>query len=68
MNGFEEAAIRAWNDGIPLYHHYTLTVPSECKKEIQEELATLEITRESMFPGLDEASEAVKDFYRRQII
>ena len=65
---FEEAVIRAWNDGIPLYHHYTLTVPSECKKEIQEELATLEITRESMFPGLDEASEAVKDFYRRQII
>ena len=28
---FEEAAIRAWNDGIPLYHHYTLTVPSEYK-------------------------------------
>ena len=61
---FEETAMRGWSGDIPLYHHYTLNVPSECKNAIQEELATLEITRESMFPGLDEAAKAVKDYYK----
>ena len=62
---FEEEEVRKLTADIPLYHHYTLPVPGNCKDAINEELATLNITRETMFPGLDEAAKAVTDYYRR---
>ena len=62
---FEEAEVRKWTGFFPLYHHHTLTVPSSNKPAICEELATLNITRETMFPGLEEAAKAVTDRYRR---
>ena len=60
---FEEMSIRDWTADAPLYHHYTLTVPSSSKVAIREELATFNITRETMFPGLEEAARAVKGLY-----
>ena len=60
---FEEMSIRGWTADAPLYHHYTLTVPSSSKVAIREELATFNITRETMFPGLEEAARAVKGLY-----
>lgn len=53
------------NANIPLYHHYKLTVPAECKENILDELELLNVKREVLFPSLDEAAEAVvrKDEY-----
>ena len=56
---FERDKILEWNDGIPVYDYYTLTVSGESKKCIMDELRLLNITHESLFPGLDEAAEAV---------
>ena len=62
---FEETEIREWCKDIPLYHHYTMLVPGTSKSAINEELSTFNITRETMFPGLDEAARAVTEDYRR---
>ena len=60
---FERDEILKWNDGIPVYDHYMLTVSSESKQHIKDELRLLNITRESLFPGLDEAANAVTQLY-----
>ena len=62
---FEETEVRKWSDDLQIYHHYELAVPYASKKAIREELATLNVTRETMFPGLDEAARAVTDRYGR---
>ena len=62
---FEEEEIRKWTADLPIYHHYTLSIPGDSKGRISEELATFNITRETMFPGLDEAARAVTEYYRR---
>ncbi len=60
---FERDKILEWNDGIPVYDYYTLTVSGESKKCIMDELRLLNITHESLFPGLDEAAKAVIQHY-----
>ena len=62
---FERDEILRWNDGIPVYDHYQLTIPSECKAGILDELRMLNITRETLFPGLDSSAEAITEFYRK---
>ncbi len=56
---FERDQIVRWNESIPSYHHYTLTIPPGCKSRILKELELLHVTRETLFPGLDEAAKAV---------
>ena len=56
---FERSEVLNWNPGIPIYAHSTLEVPNENKQHILDELRLLNITRETLFPGLDEAAEAV---------
>ncbi len=56
---FERTEILKWNAGIPVYDHYVLSVPAEKKRLISEDLRLLNITRESLYPGLDEAAKAV---------
>ncbi len=63
---FERDEILRWNDGIPVYAHYQLTIPSKCKAGILEELQMLDITRETLFPGLDSSAEAITEFYRQR--
>ena len=64
---FERKEIEARGEGVPpLYAHYQLTIPSSAKKTILEELKMLDITRESLFPGLDESANAVNEFYSRR--
>ena len=65
---FEEEAIREWCDDLPVYHHYTLTVPTNSKGDIKEELTTFNITHETMFPGLDQAAKSVTAHYREASI
>ena len=60
---FEPEEIRHWNERIPVYSHYKLTIPSDCKEDIIDELRLLNITEETLFPGLDSAAAAVKAMY-----
>ena len=56
---FERHQIVRWNESIPSYHHYTFTIPAGCKSRILKELELLHVTRETLFPGLDETAKAV---------
>ena len=56
---FERSQIVRWNDRIPAYDHQKLVVPGESKREILKELELLHITRETLYPGLDETAKAV---------
>ena len=56
---FERCEVLNWNPMIPVYDHSTLEVPSENKQQILNELRLLNISRETLYPGLDEAAKAV---------
>ena len=58
---FERDEVVRWNQRIPAYRHYTLGVPAGRKSDVTEELALLGVTRERMFPGLDEAARAITE-------
>ena len=55
----ERSAILDWNPMIPVYDHSTLEIANEHKQQILHELRLLNISRETLFPGLDEAARAV---------
>ena len=57
---FERDDILRWNTDTPVYAHYELTVPADHKQEIREELRLLNVTRATLFPGLDASAEAIK--------
>jgi len=56
---FEQTEITNWNPMIPVYDHLMLDVPPESKQQIRSELRMLNISRETLYPGLDEAAKAV---------
>ena len=60
---FEQQEILKWNDDIPVYAHYQLTIPAGKKTQIIEDLQIAGITRESLFPGLDETTKAITERY-----
>ena len=60
---FERSKIVGWNDSIPSYNHQTLVVPAKSKGRILEELELLNVTRETLYPGLDETAKAVTQHY-----
>jgi len=61
---FEPAKILARNAHIPIYAHYGLVIPKSCtKKGILHELQLLNVTAETLSPGLDESSKAIKEAY-----
>ena len=62
---FEREEILKRNERIPVYSHYTLTIPHDCKEEIMQDLRLLNITRETLFPGLDSSADAVTERYKR---
>ncbi len=61
---FERVAVREKNPGIPVYAHYKLDV-AECKHKakMMMELKKLNISRETLRPGLDSAAQAVMAKY-----
>ena len=63
---FEPEEIREFNKDTPVYHHYKVTVPADSKDKILDKLKFLNITREVLFPGLDEAAEAVMKRYEER--
>ena len=60
---FERSEILALNDRIPVYGHAILDVPGASKDSIVRELGLLNITRETLLPGLDEAARAITGQY-----
>ena len=60
---FERNEIVRWNASIPAYHHQTLEVPASRKEGILNELRLLNVTREALYPGLDETAKAVTQRY-----
>ena len=63
---FERDEILNQNANIPVYNYYTRKVLFGSKQDIIEELRLLNITRESLFPGLDEAAKAVRQRYSEE--
>ena len=63
---FERSEILKQNKGIPIYDHYTLKVPDIKKRYIFNELRLLNITRETLFPSLDEDAKAVTQLYSKK--
>jgi hypothetical protein len=64
---FEREEILGWNANIQVYAQYTPTIPSSSKEGILSELRLLNITRETLFPGLDESARAVTENYRQRL-
>lgn len=60
---FERSEILRQNPNTPIYHYGTRMVPSERKEDLIEELRLLNFTRETLFPSLDEAANAVIERY-----
>ena len=58
---FEQDQILGWNEDIPVYDYYPLKVCGERKTRILEELELLNISRETLYPGLQEAAKAVNE-------
>ena len=56
---FERSEVLKWKSGIPIYDHSTLIVRNGNKRRILDELRLLNITRETLFPGLDEAAKEI---------
>ena len=62
---FERSEVLKWNPGIPIYDHYILNVPKAKKRGILDELRMINITRETLFPSLDESAKAVTQRHSR---
>ena len=64
---FEREEIVNLNPGTPIYAHYTPVVPGDTKWSIRRQLELLNITRETLFPSLDESAKAITDSYLRRL-
>ncbi len=64
---FERDSILAVNERIPVYAHYTPTVSWNRKRSILRELQLFNITRETLFPSLDESAKAITESYLQRI-
>ncbi len=62
---FERVVIRRKNRHIPMYAHYRLKIPFDRKKKILDELDLLRVSRETLFPSLDESASATMRHYRQ---
>ncbi|MCY4522929.1 MAG: pentapeptide repeat-containing protein [Caldilineaceae bacterium] len=52
-----------WSDSVRPYGHYTLSVAHEKKEHILNDLKLLEITQQTLFPGLESAAAEVMNHY-----
>ena len=54
-----------WNGGVRPYNHHILKIDGHAKENILEELRMLNITRQTLFPGLDSTAAVITDLYRQ---
>ena len=64
---FEQREVLQWNSGIPIYHHFMIEVPKESKQHIIDELRLLNVTRETLYPGLDESANVITNRYLKEL-
>lgn len=62
---FNEDDVRKVNCSVPIYHQYTFKIPLGLKCCIRKQLDTVNVTEETMYPGLEKAAKAVKCQYGR---
>ena len=60
---FERSEVLNWNRGIPIYGHFTFEMPDVNKQHILDELRLLNVTRQTLFPSLDETAQAITQSY-----
>lgn len=60
---FESRYVRREIRNLPIYDEYNLQVAKDSKEAILQELRLLGITRENLFPGLDESARAITEQY-----
>ena len=56
---FEREEVLENTQSVPIYDHFRFIVPGDKKKAILDELELLSITRESLYPSLDETANAI---------
>ena len=56
---FERVEVLRWNQHIPIYSHSLLSLPHGQKESTLRDLRLLNVTRETLFPSVDEAANAV---------
>ena len=61
---FERDQVMESTPNVPLYHHFSLTVPSNAKKEIRMHLRRLGVNRETLFPGFQDSVKQITERYR----
>ena len=64
---FEREEIVRSTSRFPVYAHYTPTVPNTSKGGILRELSLLNISSETLFPGLDESARAITATYYQRL-
>ena len=64
---FERDEILSFNPQTPIYYHYKPTISWNHKKSILRELHLLNISSETLYPGLDESARAITDTYRQRL-
>ena len=64
---FERHKVLEFNLGIPIYHHFMIEVPKESKQGIIDELRLLNVTRATLYPGLDESANAITNRYLKEL-
>ncbi len=70
---FEREQIFGWTGQQPIYAHYSAIVAKDIgarkniKQEILNELRLLNITRDTLYPGLDESARAITESYRQRL-
>ena len=60
---YERNEVLRWNQHIPIYSHSLLTLPHGQKESALRDLRLLDLTRETLFPSVDEAASAVTQQY-----
>ena len=58
---FERDSIQQWNERVPVYAHYKLTLEGKHKLEMMKDLRLMNITQETLFPGLETSAKAIID-------
>lgn len=64
---FEREAILEWNKDTPVYAHSKFTIPAVSKADLADELRLLDVSHETLFPGLDASALAVSERYLQRV-
>ena len=63
---FEREEVLRTNREFPIYAHFFFTVPKTHKQAVLDDLRLLNVTRETLFPSVDEAARAVIERFQKQ--